>query len=259
LDGGPGRDRIDYYGRKGPLSLTLASPGAQGEPGEGDTVIAVEDAGIESTADRIVGTDAPNDLHSFGSHAVLEGRGGNDFIGADWEGPDTVSGGPGNDYLRLADGIFAVPKPDTLSCGGGRDRVTLGGPLQFIPPDCEHVDYDSDSDPTYALRGVLSTPTAEVARVAPGYCTRRWQKHGRCQFRWTIRASDRSGRTHGPLLVRRVQYVPTDADGHHVGLRLTPAGRRILRRTRGLDARLGLFVVGRRVSGFLMRVQLAKP
>jgi hypothetical protein len=260
LDGGPGRDLVEYAGREGPVSLQLGGAGPQGEPGEGDTVTAVENATVESTADRVSGDAAPNTVQSFGSHAVLEGRGGDDFIEASWEGPDTVSGGPGDDYLRLADGLFAVPAPDTIACGSGRDRVTLGGPRQFVPLDCERVDYDASDDPTYTLRGLLSGSTSEVAAVAPGYCSRRWSEHGHCRFKWTIRASDRSGRRHGPALVRRIQSVRTGADGHRVALRLTRAGRRILRRARGLDARIGVSVAGDSERGFLMRLQLrAKP
>jgi hypothetical protein len=262
IDGGAGHDRVDYQRREAPVSVDVRGKGPQGEPGEGDTIVGIEDAIATSTADRLIGDNGPNSLQSFGTHGVVRGRGGDDQLEADWDGRDVVSGGPGNDYLRLSPtlGGDAPPAPDAISCGSGRDLVSFPTEEQFVPLDCEVVDYDSFYDPLYALRGRLATTTSQIVKIVPNSCPK-WAVHnGRCRLTWAIREKAPSGGTRGPLLARRVEVFAKNADGPSVVLRLTRAGRRILRRRHGLDARIGNLDGRGMREGFVMRLQLAaKP
>jgi hypothetical protein len=263
IDGGPGHDRVDYANREAPVSVDLGVAGPQGEPGEGDSVTGFEDAGVASSGDRLIGTGGPNLLQAFGSHAIVRGRGGNDMLEAEWEGPDVLAGGPGNDSLRLStmfvdNDVKLVP--DKISCGSGRDLVTFPTEDQFVPLDCEIVDFDSFEDPIFALRGELKATDSQVVKIIAQGCAQSEVHHGRCRLSWAIRERAPSGGTRGPLLAHRVQRFPKDAEQSRVALELTPAGRRILGRRHGLDARIGNLSGNRIAGGFVMRLQLAgKP
>ena len=263
LDGGSGDDRVSYANREAPVSVDVTATGPQGEPGEGDTLTGFENASVESTGDRLIGDDRANSLQSFGSHGVLRGRGGDDSLDADWEGRDVVSGGPGDDYLQLSTAFVDdsyVVLPDRISCGSGRDEVSFPVEQQFVPLDCEIVDYDSFYDPIFFPRGRLAGTSSQVVKIVPQGCGRLDVRKGRCHLTWAIRERASGGGTRGPLLARRTQSFPKEAVGRAVTLRLTPAGRRVLRRRGGLDARIGNLRGGRLEGGYVMRLQLAhKP
>jgi hypothetical protein len=262
LDGGSGHDYVSYQAREGPVSVDVNATGPQGEPGEGDILTGFENATVQSTGDRLTGDDRANVLQSFGSHGVLRGRGGDDSLDADWAGRDFVSGGPGNDYLRLSSESFIYPEskvvPDKISCGRGRDEVSFPVEQQFVPLDCEIVDYDSFEDPIFFPRGRLAGTSSQIVKIVPQGCGRLDVRKGRCHLTWAIREKAPGGGTRGPLLASRSQSFPKDATGRPVALRLTRAGRRVLRRRGGLDARIGILRGGRLREGYVMRLQLAR-
>src|SRR3954447_2965192 len=261
LDGGSGHDRVSYANREAPVSVDVTAAGPQGEPGEGDILKGFEDADVQSSADRLIGDNGENVLQSFGSHAVVRGRGGNDDLEAEWEGRDVLSGGPGDDYLRLSTSLLDEDVrvvPDRISCGSGRDRVSFPVEQQFVPLDCEIVDYDSFEDPIFLSRGKLAGTSSQIVKIVPQGCGRLDVHQGRCRLIWAIREKAGAGGTRGPWLARRTQSFPRQAEGKSVVLRLTRAGRRVLRRRGGLDARIGILRGGRLREGYVMRLQLAR-
>jgi hypothetical protein len=261
LDGGPGHDYVDYLTRNTPVSVEIGASSPQGGPDEGDTLTGFENAGVESRADRLIGDDRPNLLQSYGSHATLRGRGGNDELDAYWEGRDIVAGGAGNDRLELAPTLDETDKPaaDEISCGSGRDDVVFPVEDLFVPLDCEVVDYDSFYDPIYRLRGKLAGTKSQVVKIAPQVCPSPRDVHGaRCRVTWALREKRPSGAMRGPLLARRAEVFAKDSENApRVRLHLSRAGRRILQRRHGLDARVGELTGARKISGgFVMRVEL---
>ena len=63
LDGGEGRDRVDYIGRQRPVTVDLADRGTDGAAGEGDVLRGIENAFGGAGVDRIAGDEGPNRLH----------------------------------------------------------------------------------------------------------------------------------------------------------------------------------------------------
>jgi hypothetical protein len=158
----------------------------------------------------------------------------------------------------LAEDVKVVP--DRISCGSGRDEVSFPVEQQFVPLDCEIVDYDSYNDPIFFPRGKLARISSQIVKIVPQGCGRLDVHQGRCRLTWAIRERAAAGGTRGPLLARRTQSFPKQAEGKGVVLRLTRAGRRVLRRRGGLDARIGILRGGRLVDGYVMRLELAhKP
>lgn len=97
IDGGNGRDTVDYSDRSGSLTITLdAGSSDDGESGEMDDIVAVEDVLGGSGADVITGNGSDNHLSGGVGADDLFGEGGNDILegGAD---PDDLSGGDGSD------------------------------------------------------------------------------------------------------------------------------------------------------------------
>src|SRR3954471_14029699 len=262
LDGGAGHDRVDYANRDAPVSVDVTAAGPQGEPGEGDILNGFEDVGVESGDDRLIGDNRANLLQSFGSHGVVRGGAGNDDLEADWEGRDVLSAGPGNDYLRLSTSSYLDEDvklvPDRISCGSGRDRVSFPVEEQFVPLDCEVVDYDSFEDPVFYPRGKLAGASSQIVKIVPQSCGRPDVHQGRCRLTWAIREKAGAGGTRGPWLARRTQSFPRQAVGKSLVLRLTRAGRRVLQGRGGLDARIGILRGGRLRDGYVMRLQLAR-
>lgn len=257
LDGGTGAfDRVDYGLRDGPVSVDLSARGPQGEPGEDDVLTGFEAAEVRSAADRLIGDSGANLLQSSGTHGVVRGRGGNDDLEAQSGGRDILSGGSGNDHLSLARSSGVVP--DKISCGSGRDRVSFPSAQQYVPPDCEIVDYDTSIfAPVYYLHAWLATSSSPIVKIVSRRCEQTEVRNGRCHVTWAIREEAKDGATRGPLLARQDQTFPQGAGGSVVRLRLTPAGRSILRRRQDLYARIGKLRRRGITGGFVMRLQLA--
>ena len=119
LDGGDGRDVVDYGMRTGDVTVDLAA-GTGGEAGEGDSLANIENAAGGKGNDNLTGDDANN---------VLTGRAGTDTLtGAD--GADRLRGGGGYDDLNGdagRDKLFGGGGDDDLDGGAGVDKG-VGGP-----------------------------------------------------------------------------------------------------------------------------------
>jgi|GEM_PF-3356704 len=111
LDGGSGLDdSIDLRQRTGPLNINLNGLADDGEPGENDNLIGIEEIDSGEGDDTLTGGPEPNSLSSGTGDDALDGGPGQDFLFAD-QGADTISGGDG---------------PDTIIGGGGGDQLVGG-------------------------------------------------------------------------------------------------------------------------------------
>jgi hypothetical protein len=121
VDGGPGFDRIpdvdaDYNrGFDDDVSVTLDGQANDGEPSEGDNVIAVEKLRVVADRATVVGSAASEDVFVEANGSTIRGLGGDDRLVA-YDGHDTIEGGDGADYLE---GGFGN---DVLDGGAGTDQ-----------------------------------------------------------------------------------------------------------------------------------------
>jgi Ca2+-binding RTX toxin-like protein len=120
LGGGDGIDHV-FYPRAAALAVSLEDAANDGEPGEGDNVKSdVEAVTGGDGPDTLTGNDAGNALDGAGGADVVSGAGGPDYL-ADSGGDsaaDQLNGGPGDDYLADAGG-----GPDSYSGGDGDDLL----------------------------------------------------------------------------------------------------------------------------------------
>ena len=117
IDGGAGRDTVDYAGRSTPVRVELATDHEDATGGDGDDVL--------------VGDDRPNRLDGGRGGDRVEGGGGDDSL-TDHGGRRDVRGGTGDDRLELVG-------PSTVRCGAGFDRVYTDAGVTRLRPDCERV------------------------------------------------------------------------------------------------------------------------
>ena len=123
FNGGPGTDLVNYSVRNVQLLLTLGSGVSDdGAVGEGDWLIAVENAFGGSDGDTINGSSSDNVLRGGGGSDVLKG-----FAGA-----DQLFGDAAADTLNTVDGTGGN---DTANGGIGTDTATVdpGDVLVSIP------------------------------------------------------------------------------------------------------------------------------
>jgi Ca2+-binding RTX toxin-like protein len=126
IDGGPGTDTATYdeRGPSQPISVTLATLGGDGEPGENDVLAGVENVTGGASSDVLVGDDGPNLLIGGGGLNTLSGNAGNDvLVGGDAR--DVITGGPGQDQLVGGgddDSLDAFDnEADSVDCGPSAD------------------------------------------------------------------------------------------------------------------------------------------
>lgn len=154
IDGGTGTDQLFAAGGGSPTAslsgdtivyertadvVVDLTRGRGGVAGENDTLSGFEIALTGSGDDRVTGTVVANWLASGRGDDVISGLAGGDDLHGE-AGDDTIIGGAGNDEIiggsgadRLRGGagndrIDAVDVPargDRVSCGGGRDTVTV--------------------------------------------------------------------------------------------------------------------------------------
>jgi Ca2+-binding RTX toxin-like protein len=78
--------------------------------------------------DRLVGTDAPDDIFAGEGNNTINARGGNDRV-TSGGGQDTINTGKGNDVVNSGGGndvIFSRDGDDVIDAGDGNDRITAG-------------------------------------------------------------------------------------------------------------------------------------
>ena len=110
LDAGAGlHDEVSYARRRRSLSIDLRAGGTEGESGEGDRVVGVEDLLGGRGNDRLIGNDRANFIDAGG-------------------GSDRLVGGRGDDVL-FADGgtLERARTPSRAAVGGTRSPATILG------------------------------------------------------------------------------------------------------------------------------------
>lgn len=225
LDGGTGRDRA-YVSRARPITIDLRHAGGQGEAGEDDTYVGIEDVLTSGPVARLTGNAGANELAlNEGRNARIDGRGGADVISTSGGAPRAVRGGAGDDRVE-------VERSANLACGAGRDFLSSPAVTQLVPDDCESVDF-GDFNVIYDLRRHLTSLRAPIVMVRGGFCP--YDGRSGCQTVWAARRVSGTG----PLVAKRVQRWRLGHYGRRVPLRLTSYGRRLISRRNSLRLTLG--------------------
>jgi hypothetical protein len=233
LDGGAGRNMIDYSQRTAPIILDLGKSARGGERNEGDAITNFNDAAGGSGDDRLTGSAVPNYLAGHRGDDKLTGLAGrDDLLGG--AGRDRLTGGDGNDFFDPGTGV------DSFSCGHGRDTVVQPVPGEVIGA-CELIFFDGPRIPGQDASSRLIFPPHPVAtsRAAVRFripCPRfDADIHGRpCAGTLTVRAQGG-----GHALLGRGRKADSKG-GRWVRVRLTTAGRRLVRRKNGVVATISL-------------------
>ena len=167
LDGGPGadlfgggfdNDTVDYSSRSNGVNVTLDDQANDGEPLEGDNVQTdVENVRGGTGADTLTGDAAGN---------TLDGGAGEDYSDGG-AGSDTLVGGSAGDVLRTR----GSTEPDTISCGPGPDFV-IAKPADTIAPDCDRADRGVNQRPK-RRNSALVAPVTGTLQMSPAGIVRR--------------------------------------------------------------------------------------
>jgi RTX calcium-binding nonapeptide repeat (4 copies) len=248
LDGGAGRDAVDYRLRPEPVTVDLAA-GVGGGAGERDQLISIENARGGGGSDDLYGDAGPNILGEgyagCGAQVVLPGTpgpppvpiaecvtpspittGGDALIGRDGDDrilstsrADLLAGGNGNDRFRYPD------RRDRVECGSGLDTVDLehGDPGAYnlgvvgppFPRGCDR----------FHLSGYFWVDRPAVrGRFARARVTS-WEAYGggRCGAGLELRS--RRG-----ALLGRARWRSLSDDRRPVAIPLNAKGRRLARR-----------------------------
>ncbi|MDQ2621787.1 MAG: hypothetical protein M3Y45_01980 [Actinomycetota bacterium] len=123
--GGPDRDRIDFFDRTIPVTVSLNDVADDGAscPGAG-----CENDDIGSDIERVSGTRGPDSLTGSAGPESISGDDGDDVING-LDGPDDLSGGVGNDTVSGGGGN------DELNGGSGADALEGGAGDDVVRPD----------------------------------------------------------------------------------------------------------------------------
>ena len=147
LDGGLGIDWVAYNDRAAGVTVDLANPPGEGEPGENDTITGIENVSGGKGADVIRGDGNVNILQGGNGDDVVEGRESNDIVTGS-TGNDTLVGGAGIDDIEAEEGddVLRLENPAgeydrLLTCGPGRDTIIGLAGKPSVSIDCELGDF----------------------------------------------------------------------------------------------------------------------
>ena len=233
LDGGPGYgDMIAYDQRTAPVTVDLSTGAPAGEQGEGDTISGFESAAGGSGADRLTGNNQANDLFGNGGNDVLTGLAGqNSLYGGD--GRDQLIGGYEGDFFEPGAGI------DSLSCGLSLDNIASPVAGEFLDEACEAIGFA----PTPRARWntfPLDTYPKQVSRTAAKFAIGCPQFDPGEEFEIKTCAGTLTLRkTYGRHLVLGRARIK-DHGPYYVRVKLTAAGRRLVRRKDGVVTNVSL-------------------
>jgi Ca2+-binding RTX toxin-like protein len=141
MNGGAGWDLMDYSGRSVNMtvSLCISTPGCavgacgcaanDGEVGESDTLVDIENVSTGSGNDLINGSSADNVITAGAGNDTLYGLAGDDTLFGE-DGNDQLYGGDGDDSLYGGAGT------DRLDAGGGQGDICVGS-RQAVLLGCE--------------------------------------------------------------------------------------------------------------------------
>ena len=178
MDGGAGRDGVDYSWAPGPVTVDLTGVLPGTGVAAGHVWVSIEDVTGGRYPDLIVGSEFANRLFGGAGSDTIHGGGGNDYIEGN-SGPDLIFGGDGNDTIYGQSGqdeihgdqgndlIYGGAGIDTLYGGGGNDTlvgntgadVLYGGPGddQLFGSEGRDLLYGDGGDDT--LRGGTGADT----------------------------------------------------------------------------------------------------
>jgi RTX calcium-binding nonapeptide repeat (4 copies) len=141
LDGGDGRDLVDYGQRTRPVRVDLTRPGQAGEGGERDQLRSIENVNGGEGGDRLFGTGAANNIDGNEGRDLIRGRAGPDLLNGG-NGADRIYGGAGRDDIEADDEPDKAS--DRLSCGRGRDVASAPRRNDLVGASCERVSLGGD-------------------------------------------------------------------------------------------------------------------
>jgi Ca2+-binding RTX toxin-like protein len=144
VNGGDGADLVSYGSRKLALTISLCSASdatgcdsatcscleENGESGEGDVLVNMEDADGGDGPDTITGDDLPNVLSGRSGADIIQGLAGADQIYGDG-GDDRIHGGADDDLLIGGTGA------NTIDGEGGSGDICFVSPRDKTPQNCE--------------------------------------------------------------------------------------------------------------------------
>jgi hypothetical protein len=146
LDGGADSDTV-VYERTAAVTVDLADNAGDGEQGENDTLIGIENVGGGSGNDTIRGDAGPNQLAGAGGDDTVEGRDGDDVL-TGFTGNDTLVGGPGRDDIEAGEGddTLRLENPvgqydRLLTCSAGKDTIVGITAAPSVELGCEVGDF----------------------------------------------------------------------------------------------------------------------
>jgi Ca2+-binding RTX toxin-like protein len=224
-DGGPGTDTVDYGGRLNPVTIDLSSVSGQGQSGEGDRILAVEQA-LGGWGDDTLRGDAGVNL--------LDGRAGADTIESRDGVADSVLCGAGPDSAQVdtldqATDCELVDRRDPPGPGGGsaqardstapallfaasnrRIRASPRGVVTFLLGP-----FDEDVDGALALRArkpLLAAKKRRPVRLGTARFTGTAGQTAKARVRLRARARKRLTRVHAIRAIARVSL--RDAAGN---------------------------------------------
>lgn len=147
IDGGPGQDTAGYF-RDGttPLSLSLDAIANDGQAGETDNLVSIEDLSGGEGDDTITGNEFANTLVGAQGHDTVIGLGGADQLFGDFAfGGATalrgIVGAGGAD-----DTVIGGAGRDGLDCGGGVADVGIRDRSDQVASNCERIGADVTGD-----------------------------------------------------------------------------------------------------------------
>ena len=231
LDGGPGRDKVQYTDSGRRVRVDLADPGPDGREGEADTLTAIEDVAVAGPAE-VLGDGGPNRLIAFAPGVLADGRDGDDTLVA----ATTPIGGRGDDVFR------SIPS-SRLRCGPGIDsfEVAFRARLARVPRNCERAFLPEWLDiPLSTLRVRDGRPRLRLYPVPPGLRADgiNWSGGMRATVTVRERRGARAILARGSVRLRRPSGY---ARGTLLRLRPTARGRRRLgRRPLSVHVTVGL-------------------
>lgn len=150
LFGDAGADTIDYGDRSGDVRATLFGGGNQGEAGEGDSLVGLENVETGSGNDLVIGDGQDN---------ILQTGAGDDFVNGQF-GQDQLDGGTGNDTVSYATGTAivadlaagTVAEQASGTATGGFDTIA-GFEVLFGTPGDDIINGDSGANTLKGLSG----------------------------------------------------------------------------------------------------------
>jgi hypothetical protein len=225
IDGGPGRDSVDYQGRRRDLVVDLIDPGGDGERGEGDRLIDLEGVSGGTGDDVLYGDDEAGSFFGGGGDDRIRARGGDDELSAG-QGRDRLDGGAGDDEITTSH-LEALSEHDPVRvvCGPGDDEALEVHANDLVGEDCERA-----NPADWALdRRQLMLPLAKPRGAffeAQIYCD------VGSTLSLTARVSDRRAPAGGLLGHVEVACPREERNFPVARLRLSREGARYLRRVR---------------------------